>query len=56
MGNWSDESWVWNLRWRRTLYEWENNAVATLKHQIEQIRPKRQKVDAMYWKHSDNVG
>ena len=38
MGNWNDESWVWNLRWRRTLYEWENNTVATLKHQIEQIR------------------
>ena len=38
MGNWSDDVWVWNLRWRRILYERENEAVATLKHQIEQIR------------------
>ena len=56
MGNWNDESWVWNFRWCRTLYESENDAVATLKQQIDQIRPNRERVDGVYWKHSDNVG
>ena len=41
MGKWNDESWAWDLRWRRTLYEWEYDTVATLKQQIEQIRPNR---------------
>ena len=56
MGNWNYESWVWNLRWRRTLYELENDAVATLQHQIEQIRPNREMTDGVLWKNSDIVG
>ena len=31
MGEWNDISWDWNLRWRRGLYEWENDEVYRLK-------------------------
>ena len=56
MGYWVEEGWIWNLEWRRTLYEWENEEVSTLKHHIEQKSPYREIEDGVYWKHSSNVG
>ena len=56
MGYWIEEAWTWNLEWRRTLYEWENDEVSTLKHHIEQKCPNREMVDGVYWKNSSNVG
>ena len=48
MVNWNEESWVWNLRLRRTLYEWEKDEASTLKHHIEQKCPNREMVDGVY--------
>ena len=30
MGEWIEDSWAWNIRWRRGLYEWENNEMHRL--------------------------
>ena len=38
-----------------TLYEWEYDIVATLKQQIEQIRPNREMSDGVCWIDSENV-
>ena len=56
MGCWVDNGWMWNLEWRRTLYEWKNEEVSILKHHIEQKCPNREREDGVYWKQSNNEG
>ena len=56
MGYWVAEGWTWNLEWRRTLYEWENEEVFTLKNHIEQKNPNSEMEDGVYWKNSSMVG
>ena len=51
MGDWQEETWTWNLIWRRTLYDWENDEVSNLKVLIEQKRPDRESEDGVVWKH-----
>ena len=48
MGVWNEKSWAWNLRWRRVLYDWENEEVHRLKHIIAQKRPSRLMEDGIY--------
>ena len=55
MGDWNDISWAWNLRWRRGLYEWENDEVRRLKHIIEQKQLSIEREDGVYWNHSGNL-
>ena len=52
MGDWIEGIWAWNLRWCRTLYEWENDELQTLKTLIEASRPNMDMDDGVYWKHS----
>ena len=56
MGFWGEDAWIWNLEWRRTVYEWEEEEVSTLKHHIEQNCPNRGREDGAYWKQSSKVG
>ena len=56
MGDWHEESWEWNLTWRRTLYEWGNDDVTRLKRLIEQKSPNRDMKDGVYWKHNGSLG
>ena len=55
MGDWIEGSWAWDLRWRRILYDWENDEVLRLIQFIEQKRPNRDKEDGVYWKYSGNL-
>ena len=43
MGEWNENTWAWNIRWRRVLYEWENDEMRRLKHIIEQKGPSRER-------------
>ena len=51
-GGVNENTWDWNIRWRRVLYEWENDEMRRLKHIIEQKGPSREREDGVYWKHS----
>ena len=39
MGFWQDGVWVWNLRWRRRIYDWEKEDLESLLLLIEQTTP-----------------
>ena len=52
LGEWNENIWAWDLRWRRGLYEVENEEVSRLKYIIEQKEPIREREDGVYWKHS----
>ncbi|MCI04661.1 DUF4283 domain protein [Trifolium medium] len=34
MGHWSSNDWIWNLNWRRNLFQWELDLVAQLERYI----------------------
>ena len=55
MGVWQEEMWFWHLIWRRILYDWENDEVATLKSHIEQKRAIRELEDGVIWRHSSSL-
>ncbi|XP_057518489.1 uncharacterized protein LOC130799411 [Amaranthus tricolor] len=55
MGEWNEISWVWNLKWRRVLYEWENEEVRRLKEIIVHKGPNKERKDGVYWKHSGSL-
>ena len=55
MGVWQEEIWFWHLIWRRTLYEWENDELSTLKSLIEHKRPIRGVEDGVIWRHSGSL-
>ena len=48
MGFRGEDAWIWNLEWRRTLYEWKEEEVSTLKHHIEHNCPYRGREDSVY--------
>ena len=47
-GGVNENTWDWNIRWRRVLYEWENDEMRRLKHTIEQKGPSRERQDGVY--------
>ena len=55
MGEWTENSWVWRLEWRRALYDWEQEDVRILQHIMEQSGPKRGTKDGVLWKHTHVV-
>ena len=55
MGTWNEGAWSWNLRWRRTMYEWEIDEALRLKHLIEQKMSNTKLTDGVYWKQSGNL-
>ncbi|XP_057538031.1 uncharacterized protein LOC130815560 [Amaranthus tricolor] len=54
MGEWFGNSWVWNLQWRRLLYDWEIEDLRGLEHMIQLNEPKRDTEDGVLW-HSTEV-
>ncbi|XP_057529705.1 uncharacterized protein LOC130808238 [Amaranthus tricolor] len=54
MGVWQEDIWSWQFRWRRTLYDWEDDEVLRLRSQIEHKRPIREVEDGVLWRHSGN--
>ena len=55
IGTWHEGSWSWNLRWRRDLYDWEEEEKARLSNLIDQKRPKRETSDGVFWAGSGNT-
>ena len=55
MGTWNEGAWSWNLRWRRTIYDWEHDEALRLKHLIEQKMPNTELTDGVYWKQSGSL-
>ena len=55
MGIWQEESWVWQLSWRRNLYDWEQDQATRLETLIQQFNPDRNMEDSMVWKHSGSM-
>ena len=53
MGEWVENSWVWNLDWRRRLYEWEMEEVRTMQIIIDQNKPKRELHQGVLWKNKE---
>ncbi|XP_057545956.1 uncharacterized protein LOC130824951 [Amaranthus tricolor] len=50
MGFWEGNTWVWNLLWRRFLYDWESDDVHSLHLVIEQNGPKNNSENGVMWK------
>ena len=48
-----DGVWLWNLRWRRDLYDWEKEDLERLKILIEQITPRMENTDRVKWRWSN---
>ena len=53
MGDSLDDSWSWNFRWRRALFDWEREEIGRLEHCIALKIPRRHKVDCVTWRESD---
>lgn len=49
MGVWSGCEWLWNLRWRRRLYERERIELDRLHLIIDQIKPQQECRDIISW-------
>lgn len=49
IGEWMDNVWVWRLRWRRQLYEWEIAEVERLMIMVENFPPKPSDRDGVTW-------
>lgn len=49
MGSWQDDEWVWNLCWRRQLYDWEIAKLDRLTLLIAQVSPQPGKADGVNW-------
>ena len=55
MGSWHEGSWVWNLTWRRLLYDWEQEDIVRLTHIIGKIQPIVSSTDGVLWRGSGNT-
>ena len=53
MGEWMENSWVWNLQWRRPLYDWEIEDVRVMLHSVQQNGPKRDTEDGVLWQNTE---
>ena len=53
MGEWTENSWVWNLQWRRPLYDWEIEDVRILQHIVQQHGPKWDTQDGVLWQRTE---
>lgn len=49
MGEWRDGLWVWHLQWRRRLYDWEEEELASLHLLLEQHTPVQHQSDCVTW-------
>ncbi|GLT49963.1 hypothetical protein SLA2020_234830 [Shorea laevis] len=52
MGNAHNETWKWNLAWRRTLFKWEDEAVMELHKMIEDVKISLSYPDKWEWVHN----
>ncbi|GKV44012.1 hypothetical protein SLEP1_g51241 [Rubroshorea leprosula] len=52
MGKWTNDTWNWNLQWRRSLYNWEKQQETELHKQIQEVTIKRGKLDSWEWIHN----
>lgn len=49
MGVWVENEWLWQLRWRRSLFEWEKEDLERLNLLLEDIRPNNNTADGVNW-------
>ena len=54
MGSWQGETWSWNLRWRRNVYDWEQEDIQRLSQGIGHIQPNTESADGVLWRASGN--
>ena len=52
MGQWEGNTWFWNLRWRRFLYDWELDDVRSLQLICEHNGPKQGTENSVLWNRS----
>ncbi|XP_028215132.1 uncharacterized protein LOC114397238 [Glycine soja] len=49
MGNFNNDSWEWDLRWRRNLFDHENDIAVQFMEEISSIPIQRHSKDSMVW-------
>ncbi|GKU94470.1 hypothetical protein SLEP1_g7966 [Rubroshorea leprosula] len=52
MGRALNGTWRWNLTWRRTLHQWEDEAATELQKMIEKVKMSPGSADKWEWTHS----
>lgn len=52
MWEWNDGLWVWHLRWRRALFDWEAEEVGRLENCIGHFSPDLQAVNVVSWRNT----
>ena len=55
MGSWHEGSWSWNLRWRRQVFDWEQEEIQRLSQAIGHIQPNNESADGVFWRFSGNT-
>lgn len=50
MGKWEEDKWVWELRWRRRLFEWQNVIILRLYSWLEGVHLHKDVLDSWSWK------
>ncbi|KAK7267401.1 hypothetical protein RIF29_20073 [Crotalaria pallida] len=50
LGSWINGVWVWNLTWRRTLFDWEKVVLNELNILLENVALKQDSTDSWTWK------
>nr|KYP44579.1 Putative ribonuclease H protein At1g65750 family [Cajanus cajan] len=49
MGNWVGGYWTWNFRWRKNLFEWEEDSLRIMLSSINNIIMQQQQQDKWRW-------
>ncbi|XP_057811533.1 uncharacterized protein LOC131025764 [Salvia miltiorrhiza] len=49
MGTWEETEWIWDLKWRRTLFDWEVPILNELLSSISAIVPTAGTIDGWRW-------
>ena len=55
MRQWNGNIWIWNLQWRRALFQWESEEVRRFKEIIVRNGPSRERKDGIMWKFSGDT-
>jgi len=50
MGNFSQDNWRWDLKWRRNLFDYESDLAVNFMEEITSIPIQRHVKDIMIWK------
>jgi len=53
LGEWRNDTWHWNLVWRRNFYDWKIGQLNSMMGALSMVQIKIDLVDEWKWKNND---